>query len=253
MDINIYVKQVKMSVADISIIAEKALYYGSYLTTYSLLYLGNEQVQGFYPNNETFSLPARCLIDRYNLYQSGKYPTLEIWSLQTLKNIVLTNRRSLCRELKVNEKIDDETLLWTYFPNQQGKCLRQQLQEYILEMIEIEKEKFSESLIGYLGAGIFIFQGGYQRLFRTWADPTSIPFIPSWYPISLGNFHLLAEEDIQMLSDLLGLSGDKFCTCNIISLLVAEQNRYIEEVFIKSPHFASIGSLVQDVSAICNI
>ena len=188
-----------------------------YVTTYMTTFLDCHHINEALPEPKDLSYPARSLWSTLqNIHYSGEMPFGEIWSLETLRIIVLSDRENIEEELEENngdlvnvtiQQMDGDEFLDYYFDH---SPTREDLLNYIATMLEVELETGDvgqEQPLMELMNGLFSF--GQH-----------------------GNIQYLADEDWQLLAQAVGLpenaEHDKITT-----LLQAEQKHSAVELLTK--------------------
>lgn len=204
---------------DTTYIYELAEFYsevGNFVTQHSYQHLNEEDLSCKYHDYSELSYQAASLLKRLqDFHQHAEIPFLHVYDEMTLRNIILTDRQNIRRELKHRgcqdvDLYNDEQLIYIYFgqyPN------RDQLVEYIREMVTVEYDLASpgeELPIGSLMIGLFYLSGYQHKEDVNWIA-------------NKGNLHLLSPNDLTAIGYLLGtpLNADR---AMIEAFIQREQN-----------------------------
>lgn len=210
---------------DTTYIYELAEFYsevGNFVTNHTHQHLDEEQLSYKYHDYVDLSYQACSLIKRLqDFHHHAEIPFIHVYDDMTLRNVILTDRDNIRRELRHRgcrdvDRYNDEQLIYVYFGQYPS---RDQLVEYVQEMVTVEYDLASpgdELPIGYLMIGIF-YLPGYQH-------KEDVNWIPN-----KGNLHLLSPSDLAAIGYLLGtpLHADH----NMIeSFIQREQNLICNEL-----------------------
>lgn len=205
----------------------------SYVTGFMVTVLDQDKVAHKLNRFVDLSYPARSLLIRLeDFHTGGGLLFADIWNLETLKNIVISDQDVILEEMELDEddlryveitNMAGDEFLTSYFGHQPS---RQELLDYIYVMIDREFETGDvgqEYPIAMLMQGLF-FAPGYQRKTgRVDGDHNMINVD--------GNLDFLSQEDWQMLGLLHGLEDADHNT--ITQMVIAEQNKNAEELLLK--------------------
>ena len=179
-----------------------------FITTYMTSLLDCHRIEEALPEPKDLSYPARSLWFILQNIHSDKLSFGDVWNLETLRNIVLSDRDRVEEEIAddldelvmitVNQMSDSEFLEY-YFDH---VPTREDLIDYITK-VEYDDINQEQSLLALMN-GLFIFY----------------------------NLDHLANEDWQLLAQAVGLAQDANHD-KITTLLKAEQNRSAVELLTK--------------------
>ncbi len=212
---------------------QKLLDEASYVTGFMVTVLDQDKVAHKLNRFIDLSYPARSLLSRLeDFHTGGGLLFADIWNLETLKNIVLSDQDRIIEEMELDEddiryvemiNMSGDEFLTSYF----GHLLtRQELLDYIYVMIEREFETGDvgqEYPIAMLMNGLF-FASGYQRRTGRLGEETRMVNVD-------GNLDFLSQEDWQMFGLLHGLEDADHDI--ITQMVIAEQNKNAEELLLK--------------------
>lgn len=195
---------------------------GNFVTEHGLHHLSNDEMNHKYQEYLDLSYPAHSLLKRLqDFHQHAELPFLYIYNEMTLRNIILTDRENIRRELvnrgcPVVNIYNDEQLIHLYFGQHPT---RDQLVEYIREMVTVEYDLTSpgaELPIGSLMIGLFYLPHYYHKEDVNWVP-------------NKGNLHLLSPNDLSAIGYLLGAPLDANQE-KIESYILKEQNKFANEL-----------------------
>ena len=194
---------------------------GNFVTEHGLQHLLDEMANKYqeYPD---LSYPGRSLIKRLQgFHQQAELPFLDIYNEMTFRNIIMTDRDNIRRELKYRgcrdvDLYNDEQLIYIYFGQYPS---REQLVEYVREMVTVEYDLAShgeEFPIGSLMMGIFYLPSFHHKEDVNWIA-------------NKGNLHLLSPIDLSTIGYLLGtpINADR---AMIEAFILREQNKFAYEL-----------------------
>ena len=216
----------------------------SYVTSFMITILGQNKVTRKLKHFIDLSYPARSLLIRLEDFHTGNNVLFsDIWNIETLKNIVLTDQDVILEEMEFDEEdlryvellgMSGDEFLTSYFGHQPT---REELLDYIYLMINREFETGEvdrrstgifdphvgqEYPIAMLMNGLFFASGYQRRIGRIGEDG---------FRSVVGNLGYLSEEDWQILSLLHGLEDANHET--ITKMVITEQNKNAEELLLK--------------------
>lgn len=204
----------------------------NYITGFMVTVLDQDKVNHVLNRYLDLSYPARSLLLRLEDFRSGpSFLFAEIWSFETLKNIILSDRDNIIEEMELDEddirlheiiNMSGDEFLTFYFGHQPT---RQELLDYIYLMMDHEHNVLDigqELPITMLMNGLF-FAPGYQRK-KGRVDRNENLHVD-------GNLDFLSNEDWQMLGLLHGLEDADHDT--ITKMILVEQNKNAEELLLK--------------------
>lgn len=186
-----------------------------FVTPYMVSFLDCHSIEKDLPQPKDLSYPARSLLASLNsLHYDGEIPFEDVWSLATLRNIVLSDRDNMEEDLG---KDLSETFYWKLHEMDANTFLdyifghpptRKDLLTHIEIMLENENESSDigqEHPLAMLMNGLFT---------------------------SPGNVKCLADEDWQLLAQAVGLSPEASHD-KITRLLIDNQNQAANEIITK--------------------
>ena len=193
-------------------VMQRFFIHGNFITNFS------HQAMGLDKTSTGVSFPAFCFSKR--LEEGSNYPMLKLWSNETLVNVILSNKSYILRELfslgYTNlDSLTNKDLLELYFCGSLKRCM---LEDYIMEMIRVEKDLSSDhqTPIGSLMCGVFYINGYLRKTGTTWVK-------------SVSNFEFLSGKDLNRLRIMYGLNQQS-SNSTLVENIIHEQNTFVEEL-----------------------
>lgn len=209
---------------------QKLMEEGNLITGYLITKIDSRQIEDYFDLHQDLSYLARSLWTRIdNRESSPKMDFGDIWSLETLRKIVFSERLNLVEDLDptvVEQMLADDFLNYFYSHSPSREELIETIEGITID--ESSNEGLSgERSIGALMYGLFFAEGSTRRSGKVYKDQLGTNYVPT-----RGNFKYLADEDWQLLAEINGL--DRLSPHEtIMDIVITEQNCAAKELLIK--------------------